>query len=329
MRFKGILAVLALLLFTPGLTSAADETDTYAPMGAQQPDTTNDQKSEVPAEQPEAEQPPSEREVPAVEQPSLPQSGQVQQVDETGLDDEGLFEDALPERPPTAEEKAKMAGASKRLDIDAVVIIKYMFNWSADSYTVKYHINLGGDINNDTAVIKGNAKVATDISGFLSKTSAFECVLKVSIADVPYEITFRKTSDTEADINVALKGQILEDWESLCTFLDTSNAKFNTRGSPERWISMALEKAKPPLNRLPISIDPTKTTTSRFTINKHTVPDEGLGTAEIEGTGVVTIRPRLPTEQPVAPASGGQNRPPPAGSSGSQRSLVDTLGRRT
>lgn len=249
-------------------------------------------------QQPEVreEAPPVEPEKPA--EPAEKPAGPVE-VEGTGLDDEGLFEDALPARKKRiGGEKEKMAPGPRKLTIDAVVVVNYKFTNPAETYSVKYHINMGGEMNSTAGLIKGNAKVATDIGGFLAKSSAFECLLKVSIADVPYEIIFKEVNEKEADISVAFKGQILEDWESLCTFLDTSGAKFNTRGSPERWIGNALEKAKPPLSKLTAPLERDKTTTLKFSIAKYTIEEEGLGKAEIDGTGVVTIDPeRLPLKE--------------------------------
>lgn len=288
MRFRTIIFAVVFALVSLFSAHSQDEADTYAPADVPPPS---------PLEEPVEIPPESLEPIPEPQQPS-PDLPTPEFQEGTGLDDEGLFEDALPKKPLSPEDKEKMTNMPKKLDIDAVVVIKYMFANTNESYSVKYHINMGGDINSDIGVIKGNAKIATDISGYLAKSSAFECLLKVSIADVPYEITFKKVSDTEANINVAFKGQILENWESLCTFLDTSGAKFNTRGSPELWIGMALEKTKPPLNKISTAIDPAKTVTTKFTIPKYSFTDEGLGTAEIEGTGVVTITPKLPTEKP-------------------------------
>ncbi|PIR16679.1 MAG: hypothetical protein COV46_07410 [Deltaproteobacteria bacterium CG11_big_fil_rev_8_21_14_0_20_49_13] len=291
--FLRVLALSALLcLISFGVIAEDDEPVTF-----QSPGGEIQEPSDAP---PGDEEPSPEDQAPADETEETadqtePQT-QTPPDSETGLDDEGLFEDALPQKPPLFGGKQKPASDSIKLEMDAVVIVKYTFANTNESYTVKYHINLGGDVNADIGVIKGDAKVATDISGFLAKTTAFECLLKVSIADVPYEIMFKKISDTEADMSVAFKGQILEDWESLCTFLDTSKAKFNTRGSPEQWIAMALEKAKPPLNKLSISLDHERVSTTKFTIPKYTVQDEGLGSAEIDGTGVVTIKPKMPAE---------------------------------
>ncbi len=199
------------------------------------------------------------------------------------------------------EELVKEGEGPKRVTIDAVVVVKYTFSGGADSYSVKYHLNMGGEVAGETGMIKGNARIATDISGYLENNPGLcQCLLKVSISDVPYEVVFKRTSETEADIEVSFKGQILEDWQSLCTFLDASGAKFNTRGAPERWIGLALEKAKPSLTRLTAPLDAEKSTSIKFAIPKYTVEDTGLGDAEIEGTGIVTIesiRKKIPEKK--------------------------------
>ncbi|MBI2345774.1 MAG: hypothetical protein HYV03_02585 [Deltaproteobacteria bacterium] len=217
----------------------------------------------------------------------------AQRADETF--DEGLFEDArepapgLPEAPD-----GKQPGApspQRRLTIDAVVVVDYVFFHSPDRFKVKYHLNLGGDVSQEISVLKGSAKISTDVSGYLAKWSEGECVLRVSIAEVPYEITFKKSSENEADVEVKFTQPILEDWESLCTFLDDPNAKLNTKGNPEKWIAIALEKASPSLNRLVTPLSTDEPTSLKFTIPKHTVKDENIGSAEVDGTGVVTIQP--------------------------------------
>lgn len=211
------------------------------------------------------------------------------------------------ETPPTVEtpsptEKTSTEGlkeaekGGRKISIDTIVVITYNNLNPLDSYTVKYHLNMGGYIIQATGLIKGNVNVATDVRGSLARSPAFECLLKISIADVPYEIMFNKTDETEANINVSFKGQVLEDWDSLCTFVDGSDAKFNTRGSPEHWLAAALKKAEPPLNKLSAKLDPAKETTMKFTVPKYTVEDTGMGTVDVEGTGVITIVPLKPPE---------------------------------
>ena len=243
--------------------------------------------------------------------PTSPRKPTLQQ--QLPADEEAAEETAgVDEDEQTGEDEEAPKSTRRKVSIDAVVVVNYSFGVGGDAYSVKYHISMGGDVNADVGVIKGNAKVATDISGFLAKSNMFECVLKVSIADVPYEILFKKVSDNEADLTVSFKGQIMEDWESLCTFLDNSGAKFNTRGAPERWIGSALEKAKPSLNKLNAPLDNGKTTTQKFIIQNHVINDE-LGSAKIEGTGVVTIENRLaPKATPKNPESRLSRLPPTA-----------------
>jgi len=283
---KRLIAIIALFLLAfSGFAAAQDEQST--PQAKE--DETVQQKpappvEEVQEEAAEEEPPPSRQEdakPPAIKE----KSGAA--AEETF--DEGLFEDALEEEAAEKREEEAVSGPRK-ITIDAVVVVKYSFANPAESFSVKYHINLGGEAKQDADLIKGNAKIATDISGFLAKSPAFECLLKVSIADVPYEIMFKKVSDSEADLNVAFKGQILEDWESLCTFLDASESKFNTRGSPEVWIGLALEKAKPSLSKLSAPLTSGKPSSVTFTVPKTTLEDS-LGTTEYEGKGVVTIQP--------------------------------------
>lgn len=270
-------------------TPAADEPATVTEPTTEAPaETTSEtvEPAEEPAVQQEDEAFPetsSKAEQPSEETPAPEDYFE----EETGTTETEATETSAETTGKVTEETGQ--GTRYNLTIDAVIVVNYTFA-DHETYNVKYRIELAGDLNADVGMIKGNAKVATDIGGYLAKTSLFECLLKVSIADVPYEIYFQKTGEKEAEINVAFKGQILEDWESLCTFLDASGAKFNTRGSPERWIGVALEKAKPPLTKIIMRVG-SKTTTTKFSILKHTVQEAGLGSAEIDGTGVVTLKP--------------------------------------
>jgi hypothetical protein len=249
------------------------------------------EKEEAAEEERPAEQPP-----PIAPAPKAP-------TDQDEYFDEGLFEDVPPEErggvpskpaaaPRSDETDAEKGVTPRKITLDAVVIVNYAYSDSGESYNVKHHISAGGEITPDIGIIKSKASIATDISGYLAKTSLFECLLKITISDVPFELAFKKISETEADINISFKEQILENWESLCTFLDTSAAKFNTIGAPERWIGIALEKTSPPLSKIVAPIDAKKTTTLKFSAQKQSIPDEPLGTAQIEVTGVLTIQPQ-------------------------------------
>lgn len=272
-------AILCVLMILTGVETLAQE---------ESPVPADEASAETPAEAPpeaaEEATIPQEENVPPEEAPPEEAPEEYFEEEESAATETEAAEET-PEK--AAEETAD--GIHRSLTIDAVVVVNYTLN--NESYIIKYHINMGGDLNADVGMIKGNAKIATDISGYLARTNLFECLLKVSIADVPYEIYFQKMGEKEASVNVAFKGQILEDWESLCTFLDASGAKFNTRGSPERWIGVALEKANPPLTKLEIPVEASKATTLKFSIAKHTIQDEGVGIAEVDGTGVVTLKP--------------------------------------
>lgn len=217
--------------------------------------------------------------------------------------DEGLFEDvkpANPVTPPSGGESSEPPPPSRRLTIDAVVVVDYLFFHSSERFKVKYHLNLGGEIPQDVSVLKGSAKISTDVSGYLAKWATGQCLLKISIAEVPYEITFKKNGDNQADVAVKFPQPIMEDWESLCTFIDDANAKFHTRGNPEKWIADALEKATPSLNKLAAPLSGETITTLKFAIAKHTVKDENIGSAEIDGAGAVTIQPTNPDKTAAA-----------------------------
>ena len=86
------------------------------------------------------------------------------------------------------------------------------------------------------------------------------------------------------------KGKVLETWTSTCSF-QGADKKFETVGDPERWLSRALAKARPPLSSLGIKLEDGKPSTTTFNIRKQVLKDPPLGTAEIEGTGVITITP--------------------------------------
>jgi len=269
MRLLAIIIAVLIMAFSPSAFSAEETVS--------------------PAEEAVTQQKPETAEEPTQEEETKKAPTKPAQAEETF--DEGLFEDVLEDAEPVQGNDENFSGP-RRITFDSVIVVKYSVNGAATgaATSLKYHINLSTETKQDVDLAKGNAKIATDISGFLAKSSAFECLLKVSIADVPYEIMFKRTTETEADLNIAFKGQILEDWESLCTFLDASGSKFNTRGAPEIWIGTALEKAKPPLSKIAVPLDPNKATSVTFTIPKTTIEDDA-GISEYEGKGVVTIQP--------------------------------------
>lgn len=216
-------------------------------------------------------------------------------------EDLGIEEEEEPATPPTAgrpgEARPVEAGAAREGEearevvIDSLVNLNYIFNGSPDSFILKYHVHLEGKVAAATSVIKGNASINTEVTGFLAKWPTGSCKLSVSIPDSPFEMTFRKTAEDKAMIDLKFTNPITETWESQCTFQDAPDAKFNTKGDPEKWLAKAFEKARPPLTRLTVNLNAEESTTMKFEIGKQTIKDPPLGSAEVDGTGVITINP--------------------------------------
>lgn len=200
--------------------------------------------------------------------------------------DEGLFEDVLPQaKSPQAKPGERMVS----IDIDITVDYVF-FNPNKDAFKVKYLITLGGAMAQDLGVIRGTAKVKTDISGYLAKWTTGQCLLQVSIADVPFDIQYSHDSKT-VRLNLKFERMFTEDWQSMCTFLDAPDSRFYTKGEPERWIAGALLKSEPALDKLSAPLSEREKTTATIRIAKHSMKDESIGGAEIQGTGKITVLP--------------------------------------
>jgi len=213
--------------------------------------------------------------------------------------DQGLFEDALPQ---AAAPKPK--SGERLVDLDATVKLHYLFSApSSDNFTVTYRIRLSGVIVSKTALIRGNATIKTEIKGYLAKWTSGQCLLQVNVAGVPYEMTVTEDGDTSIKLGLQFKQKILEDWQSLCTFIDAPDSRFYTKGEPEKWISDALQKAKPSLDNILVPISETEKTSTKFTINRYSVKDSSVGSAEVDGSGTITIEPppAPPSDQPKNP----------------------------
>lgn len=230
---------------------------------------------------------------------------------DTGVDDvldQGLFEDAREEEgaaPPAGEAGPEVAppaaGEIERgeagegqtrwtVSMTVAVLMNYVFTDSNDSFTIRYRFEIKGTVNAETAVLRGDLDINADVQGSLAKWPTGECTLSVNVPKVPYELTFRKTGDDKTSLRLVLRRAVNEDWQSRCTFSDSPGARLETRGAPETWLAKALEKARPPLKDLIADIGEEETTT-RFIISKEQISDPPLGSGEIEGTGVITIRP--------------------------------------
>lgn len=209
-----------------------------------------------------------------------------------GSFDQGLFEDALPKT-----QKAVAKPGDWGLAMDAVISVNYAFADAAkDKFKISYHIQLSGIAATFPALIRGNATIKTDISGYLAKWTSGQCLLQVDVAAVPYEMNVIKESEEKLKLSLQFKQKILEDWQSLCTFLDAPDRRFYTRGEPEKWIADALQKADPSLDKLTALIAKKNKTETKFKISKYSVKDGSVGSADVEGTGTITIQP------PVQPA---------------------------
>ena len=176
------------------------------------------------------------------------------------------------------------------ININGQIKLNYLFNNSEDSFVIKYRWEISGEANAATAVIRGNADIDAKVEGFLSQGPAFECRLEVSIPKVPFEITFRRTDEESSNIRLVFRRAISEAWQSKCSFTDAPGARFDTTGEPEQWLTRALKKARPPLKSIITELAEEETRTP-WVINKQIFSDPPLGTAEIEGAGVITITP--------------------------------------
>ena len=210
-------------------------------------------------------------------------------TEEEPEEEEEEEEELEPEEEEEKEAKDQSTDAAiRKIVLDSAVTMSYLFENSADNFAVKYHFHIEGKAAADTAVIKGEAEIRSEVEGFLSKGAGYECALSVTIPKVPFEMTFRKTGEEDARLKLRWKANILEQHKSTCNFGETSKP-FETTGNPEKWLTKALSKARPPLRSLRVKLDERETTTNTFTIKKQVLRDPPLGTAEIEGTGVITI----------------------------------------
>ena len=174
--------------------------------------------------------------------------------------------------------------------INMAVRANYVFSNSPDSFVIKYTLEVEGAANAETAVIRGNATIGAEVEGFLARWPTGECSLSVSIPKIPFDLTFRKSGEEKGSVSLTFRRPIMENWKSRCSFTDAPGARFETSGPPEKWLSRAIEKARPPLRLIVTDITDEETTTS-FVIAKEVIDDPPLGSVEIEGTGVVTITP--------------------------------------
>lgn len=180
-----------------------------------------------------------------------------------------------------------------RIVIEGKVDLNYVFAESPDNFVVVYKFHIEGRAKNQVDLIKENGQMTTGIEGFLAKWPSGECALNVSVGEFPFELTFSKESEALIRIDLRIPGEILEKWESDCTFIDAPRSKFHTSGNPEKWIMRIWNRIIPPLTDLTLPIDRLhkNVSTMEFTVENFLVPDPPLGSAEISGKGKVQIIP--------------------------------------
>lgn len=201
--------------------------------------------------------------------------------------DQGLFEDALPKT-----QAPNLKPGDWRLTMSADITVDYTFaDTLKDNFKIGYHIQLSGVAPTFPTLIRGNATIKTDTSGYLAKWTTGQCLLQVDVAAVPYEMSVAKEGDDKLKVSLQFKQKILEDWQSLCTFLDAPDRRFYTRGEPEKWIADALQKADPSLDKLMAPMSPKNKTETKFKVSKYSVKDGSIGSANVEGSGTITLQP--------------------------------------
>jgi hypothetical protein len=210
--------------------------------------------------------------------------------EEEALEEEAPIDEAFIDVRRDEELEPGEAENRWKVKINAAIRANYVFNDSPDSFVIKYRWEIEGQANAATAVIRGEADISAEVEGFLAKWPTGECSLSVTIPKVPFELTFRKSDEDRGSVALKFRRNIMETWQSKCTFTDAPGARFETTGDPERWLAKAIDKARPPLRSIVTDLGDIETTTS-FVINKEVIDDPPLGSVEIEGTGVVTITP--------------------------------------
>lgn len=195
------------------------------------------------------------------------------------------------EKPPVfvGEGEEEPGDEARKVIIDTLVNLSYVFNNSPDSFIVTYHFRIEGDIKAKTSVMRGQATVDVKTDGFLAKGPTFECKLKITVPKAPYQLTFRWKDDENANLDLNFTKPIMETWESNCSFGDSGAKPFVTKGNPEKWLKRALAKTSPPLRKLNAKLTDEEKTTTNFIVNTHQINDPPLGTIEVDGKGIITV----------------------------------------
>lgn len=196
------------------------------------------------------------------------------------------------ENPPVPKE-GDLGVEPYKIAVNANISMSYVFAESPDSFVVKYDLNLEGEAKNKVDVIKGNGKADASIQGFLAKWPTGGCKLTISMGEVPFEMIFTKLGEESVRVNTKLVGDVLEKWQSNCTFADAPGAKFNTSGNEERWMVQIVQKAEYILRDIKLPIDRLhkQTTTVTADLKRFMIADPPLGSAEVEGKLTLQVIP--------------------------------------
>lgn len=209
------------------------------------------------------------------------------------------------EEPATTETKEAVEAAAQtakpgdlgedvyNIVVEGQIDLSYVFAESPDTFIVSYLFKMEKQVRNKVDIAQGNGKIETKVKGSLAKWPTGECVLTVNVGDFPFEYTFNKTEEEKARVDVKIDGEMMEKWESNCTFTDAPGKKFTTSGNLEKWVRRAFYNIKPALKGLEIPLDRLhkETTKKEFEIEAFLIADPPVGSVELSGKGKISIIP--------------------------------------
>lgn len=211
-------------------------------------------------------------------------------------DEEAVENTDAPSPPPGPPGRLPDEGDAKqppsyKISVDAIININYTFLNGVDKFKVRYAVNLSDILKPRMTKVRGNASISTDISGTLAKWPGGECALAIATDAVPFEISVTPASGIDRQMAIKFNRGISENWQSKCSFVDDPDAHFNTSAGGEKWVENALRKTSPLLNQLSATFNQTGSSTLTFFIEKQKVVEEGIGSADVDGTGIISIEP--------------------------------------
>lgn len=204
--------------------------------------------------------------------------------------------------PKKADELPPAKVKESQLTLDMAALAEYTFYDTLDHYGIKYHLKLTCpkiDMTKRMSDCSGKAEITTQVDGFLAKGGNIECKLQTIPSETPYEINIIRTPDNRCKVKVTLSKTIVEDWQSVCVFLDDPLAKFVTKGEPEKLLQAALDRAEPKLAELGLDDCGSGNASVSLKVPQYKIDEVNLGYWEIEGFGSLAFEP---IEEKVKPA---------------------------